>query len=247
MDPIEGLTPMSTIYATRAELYDVIYAWKDYRAETLRIAEHLGALGVRPGSRILEAACGTGNHLEHLRHIYDVSGFDLNQPMVDVAWAKLPGVPLRVADMSNFTVDHPYDALLCLFSSIGYLPGESALRAAARAFAAAVRPGGALIVEPWIAPEDWVVDRPFMTVHDKPDLRLCRMNTSGRDGAYAVMDMHWLVGRKGHPVEHFVEHHRMWMCPRETMRAVFEDAGFTTRFESDGFTRDRGLFLGVRR
>lgn len=236
-----------TIYATRPELYDAIYAWKDYRGEVIRLAELLGSLGVRPGSSVLEAACGTGSHLQHLRHLYAVSGFDLNAGMVAFAAAKVPDAPLFTADMRRFAVAAPVDALLCLFSGIGYLLDEAALRACAHAFAAAVRPGGALIVEPWLEPEAWAVDRPFMTLHDKPELRIARVNTTDREGDIAVMDMHWLVGRKGHPVEHFVEHHRMWLCPRQTMRAAFEEAGFTTRFEPDGLMKDRGLFLGVRR
>jgi len=237
-----------TIYATRAELYDAIYAWKDYRAEVVRLAELLGGLGVRPGSRVLEAACGTGNHLTHLRHIYTVAGFDLNAPMVERARVKLPGVPLWVGDMAEpQSTGAPYDALLCLFSSIGYLQDEATLRRAAHAFAAVVAPGGALVVEPWLAPEAWLLDRPFLTLHDKPELRLARMNTSGREGDHAVMDMHWLVGIPGRPVEHFVEHHRLWLCPRDRMRAAFEDAGFDTRFDPDGLMKDRGLFLARRR
>lgn len=235
-----------TIYATRPELYDAIYDWKDYPAEVVRLPALLGQLGVTPGSRVLEAACGTGGHLVHLQHIYDVSGFDLNAGMSAIAATKVPG-RVFTADMTSFTVQEPVDALVCLFSSIGYLPGLDAVRAAAHAFAAAVRPGGALVVEPWLAPADWVNDRPFMTVYDKPELRVARVNTSAEDGEHSVMDMHWLVARKGHPVEHFVEHHRLWLCPRDTMRAAFEDAGFTTRFEPDGLLKDRGLFIGLRR
>jgi len=236
-----------TIYATRPELYDAIYAWKDYPAEVVRLAALLGQLGVAPGSRVLEAACGTGGHLAHLQHVYDVTGFDLNPGMAAIAATKVPARRVFTADMTSFTVQAPVDALLCLFSSIGYLPDLAAVRAAAKAFAAAVRPGGALVVEPWLAPSDWANDRPFMTLYDKPELRIARVNTSAQDGEHAVMDMHWLVARKGHAVEHFVEHHRLWLCPRETMREAFEDAGFTTRFEPDGLLKDRGLFIGQRR
>ncbi len=238
-----------TIYATRPELYDAIYSFKDYPAEVVRLAALLGQLGIRPGSRLLEAACGTGGHLAHLQHIYDVAGFDLNAGMVGIAATKVPQSRVFTADMTSFKIREPVDALLCLFSSIGYLPDLAAVRAAASAFAfaAAVRPGGALVVEPWLAPADWVNDRPFMTLHDKPDLRIARVNTSAQDGEHSVMDMHWLVARKGHAVEHFVEHHRLWLCPRETMRQAFEEAGFTTRFEPDGLLKDRGLFIGHRR
>jgi SAM-dependent methyltransferase len=237
---------MSNLYADHAELYDAIYHWKDYAKEALRVAEILGGLGISPGSRVVEAACGTGNYLAKLQHVYTVEGFDLNAPMLAVAKARLPRVPLFVADMRAFALDRPADALLCLFSSIGYLLDEAALREAAVAFARAVRPGGALIVEPWVAPEAYEVDRPFMTLHDKPELRIARVNTSAREGDHSVMDMHWLVARKGHPVEHFVESHRLWLCPRETMQAALEDAGFRVRFEPHGFMKDRGLFVGTR-
>ena len=236
-----------TIYTLRPELYDIIYARKDYRAEVLRLAELLGSLGVRPGSRLLEAACGTGNHLVHLQHIYSMSGFDLSPGMLHFAAEKAPQVPLFAADMTSFTVDARFDGLLCLFSSIGYLLDEQALSRAARAFAAAVRPGGALIVEPWFAPEDWRVGFPHMLQHDTPDLKIARVNTTAREGDMALFDMHWLVAPRGTPVQHFVEHHRMWLCPRDTMKRVFSEAGFDVRFEPEGALKDRGLFVGTCR
>lgn len=236
-----------TIYARRPELYDAIYSFKDYRAEVIRLAELLGELGIAPGARVLEAGCGTGNHLVHLRHIYSASGFDLNPGMARIASEKAPNASVFAADMTAFTVHPPVDAILSLFSSIGYLLDEEALRAAARSFAAAIRPGGALIVEPWLTREAWVEGRPHMATYDRPDLKLARVNISGREGDHSVMAMHWLVGRPGEPVEHFVEHHRLWMCPRPTMLRAFADAGFDVRFEPDGLLKDRGLFLGVRR
>ncbi len=236
-----------TIYTLRPELYDIIYARKDYRGEALRLAEMLGNLGVRPGSRVLEAACGTGNHLVHLQHIYAMAGFDKSPGMVRFAAQKAPKVPLFAADMTSFTVEEPFDALLCLFSSIGYLMNEQALSQAAQAFAAAVRPGGALIIEPWFAPEDWRVGLPHMLQHDTPELKIARVNTTAREGDVAIFDMHWLVAPEGQPVEHFVEHHSMWLCPRETMQRVFSEAGLDMRFEPDGLLKGRGLFLGTRR
>lgn len=237
----------STIYASRAELYDLIYSFKDYRAEVLRIAELLGGMGVAPGARVLEAACGTGNHLVHLRHIYTMSGFDLHEPMVRLAARKAPGVQLWAADMADFRVDRPVDALVCLFSSIGYLPDEAALRRAARCFAAAVRPGGVLVVEPWFTPDTWKTGGAYMTTGSTPEVKAARLNLSGRDGDHSVLDMHWLVARAGVGVESFVEHHRLWLCPHPTLLSAFSDAGFDVVLEPHGLMPDRGLVIGRRR
>src|SRR5262245_28909288 len=112
---------MERIYSDRAALYDAVYAFKDYAAEVDRIGSCLADLGVGPGARLLEGACGTGNHLIRLNHTHRVDGFDRSPEMVAVAQRKAPEARLWVADLVDFAVDTPYDGFLCLFSSIGYL------------------------------------------------------------------------------------------------------------------------------
>lgn len=235
------------MYGDRAALYDPMYHWKDYAAEAEALAALLAAEGVPPGARLLEAAVGTGEHLRRLAARYAVAGFDLNEGMLGVARAKLPGTALWQADMRSVAVAEPFDALICLFSSIGYLLDPESLAAAAARFHAALRPGGVLVVEPWLTMAQWRSGQPSLQTYDSPDLKLARGTVASIDGELAVMDMHWLVVRRGQPVEHFVDHHRMWLCPRALMTQVFEEAGFDVRFEEPGLPKGRGLFIGRRR
>ena len=128
----------TALYNDRVELYDAIYHWKDYDAESRRLIDLLTAEGVPRGARLLQAACGTGKHLAVLREHYDVAGFDRAEGMLRHARERLPGAHLFQADMTDFEAPYPCDALLCLFSSIGYLTTAEALAAAARRFAAAL-------------------------------------------------------------------------------------------------------------
>ncbi len=233
-------------YREHARLYDKIYHWKDYPAEARALRAILDEAGVPPGSRILEAACGTGEHLRQLRDTYRVKGFDLNPGILAVARDKLAGIPLWRADMADFRVSEPFDALLCLFSSIGYVYPEQRLRAAAAAFAAAVRPGGALVVEPWITPDVFRTGQTTLHTYESDDLKLAR-GTAGRiEGELSVFDFHWLVLRAGAPVEHFVDRHALWLAPTDTLLSAFTEAGFDCRFEPDGLMPERGLILGRR-
>jgi daunosaminyl-N,N-dimethyltransferase/N-dimethyltransferase len=236
------------MYGHRARYYDPIYHWKDYAAEAARLRALLAAEGVAPGAQLLEAACGTGTTLALLRADYRVAGFDLADAMLAVAREKVPDVALFRADMTDFAVDAPVDALLCLFSSIGYVHPEARLRAAAACFARAVRPGGALIVEPWLAPDGYTPGRASMQTYDGAGLKLCRACISQREGEMAVLRFHWLAAAQGAPeVEHFVETHHLWLCPTATLLAAFEDAGFACRMEPDGLSPGRGLLIGRRR
>src|SRR5690554_7458013 len=78
------------MYGRRAWLYDLIYSNKDYAAESRALHQLLAEHGVEDGAAVLEAACGTGNYLEHLHKYYDAAGFDLSAEMVAIARAKLP-------------------------------------------------------------------------------------------------------------------------------------------------------------
>ncbi|MDP2307812.1 MAG: class I SAM-dependent methyltransferase [Pseudomonadota bacterium] len=238
---------MSELYSSRADLYDTIYAWKDYVLEASQLHVLLLAEGVPDGARVVEAACGTGKHLEQLRRWYAVEGYDLSADMLAIARQRLPDALLTVRDMREPHAAPPADVLLCLFSSIGYLPDRAALDAALRAFAAGLQPGGLVLIEPWLAPEDFTSGKVTMQHTDTPKLKVCRMSTASREGDASVLDFAWLVGRPGAPIEHFTERHELWLCPRPTFAAALDAAGFDARFEPDGLMKQRGLWIGRKR
>lgn len=235
------------LYGEMADLYDRIYHWKDYPAECERLRGWLTDAGVGPGSRLLEAACGTGEHMRHLMADYAIAGFDLNPAMIALARGKLPGAQLLVADMRTFEVGEPVDGLLCLFSSIGYLTDERQLRAAAERFAAALRPGGVAIVEPWLTPEAFTAGHPSLHTFEDEQIKLARAVVGQLEGDRSIFDFHWLIAVAGEGVAHRRERHVLWLCPRATMDAAFADAGFDCRWEDEGLMPGRGLLIATRR
>ncbi len=250
---------MSDIYSDRADLYDTVYQWKDYAAEARTVAQLLADRGVGPGSRVLEAACGTGRYLEQLQGDYRVAGFDLSDGMLAVARGRLPGVPLWKADMAEVRpdqVDAPYDAVVCLFSSIGYVWPESRMRQAMARMAALVRPGGVLLIEPWLTDEVYRVGRPNLQTSGRPsldaepaELLVARGGVARvreEDGLrISVLDLHYMLVPAHGQVEHFVERHELWLCPTRTMVGAMEHAGLKVETISDGLSPGRGLLLGT--
>ncbi len=234
------------LYRSHAELYDLIYDYKDYEAEAREITALLQRQGVPEGSRVLEAACGTGRFLHALKPSFAVAGFDLNEGVLAIARQRLPGVPLWQADMASFSVDSPYDALLCLFSSVGYLQTEEALVAAARCFHAALRPGGTLFIQPWLEPRAYEPGTPHMQTYDSPDIKVVRCSNNSLDDQLSVIHFHWLVSRRGQQVEHMEEIHHLRLTPAEQMLDLLDAAGFEARFH-EGAEGSRGSYLARRR
>ena len=230
-------------YASLARYYDAMYHWKDYASESEAVRELLATHGIHRGARILEAACGTGGHMVHLRRYFDVSGFDIAEAMLEIAKSKLPDVPLWCADLRSFAVDATYDAAICLFSSIGYLRTRAELESAAACFARAIRPGGVVLIEPWFTESHWDVGRPALQTYQGEDLKLARATVAARDGDVAIMDMHWLIVERGQPVRHVVDRHEMWFCPHELLESTFAEAGFRVTW-SDAL--ERRVLVGVR-
>ena len=231
------------MFTETAELYDLFYDWKDYAGE----AEKIHALVEKRAPRartLLDVACGTGRHLEHLRAWYDVEGVDLDEGLLEVARRRLPSVRLEAADMRELDLGRRFDVVTCFFSSIGYVQTPEALRSSVAAMARHLAPDGLLIVEPWLTPTTFDPSFPSRAVVvDRPGLQAVRMNDSRVEGGMSVMDFHYLVSRPGEPMEHLVETHTLGLFTDDEYRSAFDAAGLEVEHDVDGLM-GRGLWTG---
>ncbi len=237
MDPHPPFTESATVY-------DIIYSSTlDYPALAARVAEIVTARA--PGAEtVLEAGCGTGLYLAELAGRFDVTGFDVSEEMLAVARARLPGVALHHADMARFDLGVRFDAVLCLFSSIGYMTDRVGLDAAYGCFRSHLDTGGIAVVEPWFEPGDWEAGRVSQEVHEGDGSLVVRVNRADRTGATSILDAHHLVSLDGGPVAHFHERHVMGLFGRDEHLAAFEAAGFDVEHDPEGLM-GRGIYIAA--
>lgn len=140
-------------YRLLARHYDAIHASKPYEREARRVVEHLTESVQGEIDSVLDAACGTGRHVAELVGRFDCVGVDANAGMLRLARKRVPEAAFVQADMCSLSLDRRFDAMTCLFGSIGYLGSWERLDQALASFAAHLRAGGAFAIESWIPPE----------------------------------------------------------------------------------------------
>ena len=141
--------------------------------------------------------------------------------------------------MTDFALGRRFDVVTCLFSSIGYVETVERLGGAIATMAAHLKPEGVLVVEPWLSPEAWVVDRPHLLSVDEPDLKIARMTISGREGRLAILSFEYLVGTPA-GIEAFSERHSMGLFTDDEYREAFVAAGLAVEHDQEGLI-GRGL------
>jgi len=148
---------MSSYLDRHADLYDLFYAEKPYADEAAFVAERLTENGVPPGSRLLELACGTGRHAFELEQRgYQIVATDYSPDMLACAArakaARGSRVEFLQQDMRALRVPGaPFDAVVSLFDSIGYVQTNDAVLTVLNGAREHLRPGGLLVIEFWHA------------------------------------------------------------------------------------------------
>ncbi|HXN78239.1 MAG TPA: class I SAM-dependent methyltransferase, partial [Candidatus Dormibacteraeota bacterium] len=156
-------------------------------------------------------------------------GADLSPAMLAVARGRLPGIPLRQADMRTLDLGRSFDAVICLFSSIGYVTDPADMRSTVARLAAHVGPGGVLILDGWVRPDEWRESfRPEPDIARDEEVLVVRLAHSRRDGNVTDLDMHHLV-QTAEGIDYFVERHRLALTPTADYVLAVESAGLAAR------------------
>jgi SAM-dependent methyltransferase len=246
---------MSAYQSVFAELYDMFYEQKPYQAEVEFLHEKLATYGVK---NILELACGTGNHALLLATLgYQITAIDLSADMILQARAKqqemersgrLPVSMLSFvqADMSDLppqTGMH-FDAVLCLFDSLGYLLTNAAIRKALRGIYEKLKPGGVFIVEYWHgATMARHYEESRIRRWQTPDSEVVRLSETKLDYCTQIADIRFTVYQIFHDGRAHVhtELHRNRFFLVQEMCAFLEEAGFEVHESLGGYSHDTAI------
>jgi SAM-dependent methyltransferase len=221
--------------------YDALYSFKDY-AEASGYVHRLISHRCPDARSLLDVACGTGAHLDQFRAWYQCRGIDLSPAMVALARERCPGVVITQGNMVAFDLDDRYDVVTCLFSSVGYVVTVENMHRAVATMARHARPGGLVIIEPWLEPERYITNRLTTNIVDYENTKIVWMYTSERVGDTSVFDIHYLVGDDTR-VEHFTERHVMGLFTAEQYEQAFRQVDLHVDYDPVG-PFGRGLYIG---
>ena len=230
-------------YSRAAEFYDLLYSGdKDYSGEAQLLAELIRKHGADATS-VLDVGCGTGTHARGLLDLgFRVDGVDIEPAFVEIARKKCPEGNFRVADMTAMDLPGRYDAVLCLFSAIGYVRSESALNRTLGHMARQLNAGGVVIVDPWFEP-DQLSDRLIATLtSERNGATVTRMSRNVIDGSISRLEIEYLIGT-AEGIERRSETHELGLFTQGQMESAFQQAGLNVE-RLPKVLRARGIYLG---
>jgi len=131
-----------------AECYDLFNQEKDYSKECNFLEQVFKRFG--NGIRtILDLGCGTGLHDKELAlRGYNITGLDLSEEMINIA-KNNSNSKFVVGCMSNFELGEKFDAIICMFSALGYLTENKQLEDFFNCVKRHLKPEGLLIIDCW--------------------------------------------------------------------------------------------------
>jgi len=236
----------SSPFEKSAKYYDLIYdeLGKNYGKEARRIHQFIRICKKSKGHALLDVACGTGRHIQSMRKYYSCEGLDLQSKLLVIARKRNPRTVFYHRNMLTFNLHKQFDVVTCLFSAIGYMQTIQELNRAIKNMAKHLRPGGVLIVEPWLTPQDIIPGHIGIVFVNQPRLKLVRMNIVDVKGRLSVLEFHYLLGRpKG--VKHFTELDEFGLFTDNEYIEAFRRAGLNVKHDRKGLI-GRGLYIGMK-
>lgn len=190
-------------FSRMAAYYDDLYVKPEqYKTEAIKTIALIKTYQQNGGNELLDIACGTGGHMPYWQKDFQVTGLDISPEMLAYAQQKFPDIKFYQANMVDFNIKKEFDAMACLYGSIGFVRTPDKLNKALITFARHMKPGGILCLTPWSTQEEF---KPKIVADavKHPDVRLARMeNVKLKKPGIIEVNFHHLIGRDGKVTYH---------------------------------------------
>ena len=235
---------MYSDFKTISAYYDALYVnEKEYGPEAARVKELLAGHGLSPQAELMVLACGTGGHIPYFKDDYRVSGLDLSGDMLALAREKFPGIGFHLGNLIDFNLAAEFDAMICLYGSIGFVKTVDNLRASLKRIAAHLRPNGLALITPWSTVEEFQ-DLLVVDAVDKPGFKIARMEQVRlKEPKVVEVTFHHLLGT-GNDVNYHKQSMEIGLFSREEYMAAMTDAGLKVVEEYKGSDVRGGAYIG---
>ena len=100
------------------------------------------------GKSLLELGCGTGRVLKLMEDQFsELHGIDISKEMLSIAHERLPRAYLYHMDMSSFSLDSAFDAVISIFDTINHILDYSGWLETFRHVKSHLNPGGVFLCD----------------------------------------------------------------------------------------------------
>lgn len=128
--------------------YSLLYGHRDEVDAQAWVDTILGQWSLPVGSHVLDLACGRGRHANCFAAAgMNVTGVDISEASIAEARTLVPSADFRVRDMREPFARGSFDAVCCLFTSLGYFEDLEDDRRVFLVVADALKPGGHFVVD----------------------------------------------------------------------------------------------------
>lgn len=227
---------MGNTFKDYAKIFDIIYKDKQYQRE----CDFLERVFKRyfQGRRIrkiLDIACGTGNHIISLAERgFDVAAQDISSDMLRIAKRKCRNKNLKISFMGRFPMQqfnhkNKFDAVIAMFSSIDYVLKLKEIKQTFINIRNCLRKKGLLVFDFWNKSHVEKSFTPYKRqVFRKGNEKVIRISKTSLDGEASVAKVHFIcdyfVNKKR--VARINELHRIKYYDISHMQKILKSCGF---------------------
>ncbi|NQT91097.1 MAG: methyltransferase domain-containing protein [Candidatus Omnitrophica bacterium] len=223
------MSPFSKRYS---QIYDILYAQKDYRRESAVIKQIIKRYNP-DAERILDYGCGTGNYTGLLASMgYDVYGLDKNANMLSLGRKKLKGkrkIHLYSTARKDMIKKDSIDVCATLFDVISYMITDNEIVSFLRYIKKVLVDRGLLIFDFWYGPGIRnLKPEERRKLYNVGTSRILRRSTPSHDRKNHIVKATHRVSllKKGKLPESFTDTHKMRYFFNKEMRSFLHQEGF---------------------
>ena len=149
--------------------------------------------------------------------------------MLSIAKKKLSGTRLIKGDMAKINLKKKFDAVLCLFSSIGYARNYKNFDRIIKNFSRHLKKGGVLIINPWFDKKNFKANKTNVGNYEDEKTKITRMYYTEKKGNLSILNLHFLIADKGKDIKYVKDRHELGLFEHKKFLKIMTKNGLQPR------------------